>query len=221
MANTIIVGFDTPFEPFSVLENGVPSGITVEVAAAALARIGYQATFKPLALDASEAALLSGEVDALAFKGIVDERRRIMDFSQPVVRTGAALFARAGLAATDTLAAFKGGSIATPRKGPLGAVIAREAPHIRIVATISYDDTLQAVADGAVDAAALNFHAAARMIRKRFPEKFSMPAAPFLRIPLGFTVAKGKHAALLRAFDAALAELEREGELARIEKKWM
>lgn len=218
---TLLIGHDAPFEPFGYVENGQSRGMLVEAVAEILTRAGMAFRFRGLALDAIEGALAAGSVDALAFKGVSPERSLHMDFSAPLIITGGAAFARPGLAAATDLAAYNGMTVVTPERGPLAPDIRRRYPDIKLLAVASYDASLEAVLAGAADAAALNFQVGQRLVNSKYPGKFSMPAAPYLEVPLAFAVAKGRNAALLAAFNRALAAHQADGALDRLYARWL
>ena len=64
------IGFDHPFQPFAYLDAGTPRGSLIERVAATMARAGLEFEWVPMTLEQTEPARYSGEVDALAFKGI-------------------------------------------------------------------------------------------------------------------------------------------------------
>jgi polar amino acid transport system substrate-binding protein len=217
----VLIGHDAPFEPFGYIENGQSRGMLVEAVGEIFKRMGRSASFRGLALDAIEGALAAGSVDALAFKGVSPERRQHMDFSAPLLVTGGGAFARLGLAAATDLAAYNGMTVVTPERGPLAPDIRRRYPQIKLLSVASYDASLEAVLAGQADVAALNFHVGQRLINGKYPGRFSMPAAPYLEVPLAFAVAKGRNAELLADFERALAAHKADGSLDRLYARWL
>jgi polar amino acid transport system substrate-binding protein len=112
-------------------------------------------------------------------------------------------------------------TVVTPERGPLAADIRRRFPQVKLITVASYDASLAAVLSGQADVAALNFQVGQRLINSTYPGRFSMPAEPYLRVPLAFAVAKGRNAELLAAFDRALAELKAEGAIDRLYARWL
>ena len=220
-AETLRIGHDAPFEPFAMVENGRSTGLILDIVGEAMLRMKLAFAFVPLKLDESETAPAEGKVDALAFKGDTPERRARLDFSAPIVVSGGALFARAGTPASQSLKDFAGKTVVTPRRGPLFAQIAKAAPDVRLVESTSYEESLALVLAGKADAAALNLQAGLRMARARHPGQFALPSEPYIAIPLAFAVAKGKHADLLKRFDAALAAMRADGAAKAIEERWL
>jgi polar amino acid transport system substrate-binding protein len=220
-AEPLRIGHDAPFEPFAMIENGRSTGLIIDVVAEAMKRMKREFAFVVLKLDESDQALADGKIDALAFKGDTPQRRQHFDFSAPIVVSGGALFSRAGTPASKSLKDFAGKTVVTPRRGPLAAQIAKAAPDVTVLPSTSYEESLEWVLSGKADAAALNFQAGIRMARARHPGKFTLPSEPYVSVPLAFSVAKGKHAELLRSFDAALAAMKSDGAFRAIEERWL
>jgi len=220
-AQTLRLGHDAPFEPFAMVENGRSTGLILDIVGEALKRAKIDFAFMPLKLDESETALVEGRVDALAFKGDTAERRARIDFSQPIVISGGALFTHAGTATSASLKDFAGKTVVTPRRGPLFAQIAKAAPEVKLLESTSYEESFELVLAGKADAAALNWQAGIRMARAKHPGKFALPDAPYVSVPLSFAVAKGKNAELLGKVEAALASMRADGAFKAIEEKWL
>ncbi|HEY7608412.1 MAG TPA: transporter substrate-binding domain-containing protein [Alphaproteobacteria bacterium] len=218
---TLRIGHDTAFAPFAMVANGRSTGLILDIVAEAMRRLQLSFAFVPLALDEAEPALVEGKVDALAFKGDTVERRGRLAFSAPIVVSGGALFVRAGAAPSKSLQDFAGKTVVTPRRGPLAAQIAKAAPDVKLLASASYEESLELVLAGKADAAALNLQAGIRMVRAKHPGKFTLPSEPYVAVPLAFAVAKDKHADLLKRFDAELAAMKADGALKAIEERWL
>ena len=202
----IRIGFDHPFQPFAYLDQGVPRGSLIEQVAQVMERAGLAFEWVPMSLEETEPALYSGAVDALAFKGVIPERAGLMDFSDTLVVSGAALFRAPGLRDSDDPKDFPGLRAATPRRGPLAAQFARDYPSIELVLVDSYESAFEALVRGEVQLAALNFQAGIAIANALHPGKIALPKAPYAPLPLAFAVAKGRQAELLRRFNAALAK---------------
>ena len=183
--NTLCLGFPDPFPPFCEATAQGPQGRIIKALAKRLPD-GLRIDWQPGPLDALPEWLRDGRIDAIAPKAVTGERAMAFAFSQPLMQTAAALFA---LAQRRAPALEQAGSarIATPRQGPLAALIARHAPDARLIATSDYADTLNAVLDGTADFAALNADAGAEIARRHHPGRFAPPGPRFA--PLGLAVA--------------------------------
>ena len=221
---TLRIGFHQPFEPFGFMEGERATGWLVELVSAAMLRGAVAHRFVPLPIARVGEALLAGEVDALAYQGITPARQAEMDFSDPLVQTGAALFLplpAAPAAPAMSLDALRGQRIATPKAGPLYVEIMRSHPDITVLDGVSYPDSFRAVLEGCADAAALNFQAGLRLTRQSFPGKFALPEAPYATLPLALAVAKGRRPVLLQTFNQSLAALRASGAADELERRWL
>jgi ABC-type amino acid transport substrate-binding protein len=215
------IGFDVPFEPFGLLREGQPAGMLVELVAAMCNEAGIAHHFVTMPLAETEPALLSGAVDALAFKGVTPERLPRMDFSDLLITTGAAIFTRIGSAHSDALEDFYGKTVVSPRKGPMWSFIERQHPALHLIDGDNYENAFAMLADGRADLAALNFHAGCAIARRLFPGQFNLPVTSYVPLPVALAMAKGRHPDLLARLNLALATLRRDGRWQQIHDRWM
>lgn len=220
-ARTYRIGFDVPFEPFGLLDDGRPTDMLVELVRALLDRAGIAHSFETMPLAETEAALFSGRVDALAFKGVTPQRLRTMTFSEPLIVSGGAAFTRSDLEPSTDLAGYAGKTIVTPKKGPLWAHIENSLPALRLVDGDSYEGSFTMLANGRADVAALNLHAGIAIARRLFPGQFRLPTAPYTALPIAFAIAKDGPIALIEAINMQLAISRQNGSYQRIHAEWL
>lgn len=202
------IGFDHPFQPFAYMERDRPRGTLIELIEQVMQKAGLPFEWVPMTLERTEPALYSGEVDALGFKGVTKERHARMDFSAPLVVSGAALFRRPDQPASDDPRDFAGKRAVTPRRGPLAAQFARDYPEVELLAADSYETSFEALLQGKAEVAALNFHAGIQLANDLHPGEIGLPAKPYAPLPIAFAVAKGRSGELLRRFDGALRKVQ-------------
>lgn len=227
-AHTCRIGFDVPFEPFGLLDDGRPTGMLVELVRTLLDRAAIAHEFVTMPLAETEGALFSGRVDALAFKGITPPRMSTMTFSAPLIVSGGATFTRPDLEPSTDLSSYAGKTVVTPRKGPLWTQIERDYPALRLIDGDSYEGSFAMLAGGAADVAALNLHAGIAIARRLHPGKFRLPAAPYTELPIAFAIAqratadgKSGPAALISAINDQLAVARNDGTYRRIHDQWL
>ena len=215
------IGFDVPFEPFGLLQDGEPTGMLVELVAAMCNEAGIAHAFVTMPLAETEPALMSGAVDALAFKGVTPERVPKMDFSDLLITTGAAIFTRIDTAHSNALEDFYGKTVVSPRKGPMWSYIEQQHPALHLVDGDDYENAFSMLADGRADLAALNFHAGCAIAKRLFPGQFALPGASYVPLPVALAMAKGRHPDLLTRLNLALATLRSDGRWQQIHDRWM
>ena len=213
------VGHDPDFPPFGWRAGDESRGWLIELVGAALTRARVRAQFVPTPLPRLEAALEAGQIDAIAFHGVVPERKHKFAYSAPLVASGGAWFLPETVAWLDGEPP-EGAIVATPERGPLFGVIAQRYPRARLLGVADYPAALTAALEGKAEAAALNMHVGAYLVRRDFAGRFHLPKKPFLPIDLAFCCLAGDRDDLLAAIDSALTALRKEGVTADLERKY-
>ena len=221
MPPTFKIGFDVPFEPFGLLEDGKPSGMLIELIDTLLTRASVAHEFVSMTLAETEAALFGGRVDALAFKGVTPERLKTMRFSEPLVVSGGATFTRTDSRPEPNLRAYAGKTLVTPRKGPLWMNVERNHPDIALVDGDSYEGSFTTLIAGKADVAALNLHAGIAIATRLFPGRIRTPTEPYTPLPISFAIANSGPAALVEAINRELAGARSDGTWQRIHDRWV
>jgi len=219
-AEKVRLAHDDPFPPFTVYKDGRSEGIVIDILQEALKRVNIEPVFIPAHMDKIQDLLKAGDVDGLAFLGINPERRKLYDFSDPLVITGGALFVTSPNPSPAGLKELEGKSVVTPLKGPLAGFIKNQFPKVNVMTVEDYPAALKTVLDGKADAAALNPQVGIQLANQLFPGKFTFPKSVFLEVPLAVTVLKGTHAALLQKVNEGLGSMKKDGTYAKILEKW-
>lgn len=217
-------------QPFRIVHNdslpplvegvqGKSAGYAIDIVRAAAERCGLAIAFMPAAIDQQIPTLKSGAADAVLSANTL-ERRASLDFSDPVVMTGGALYLLSPRPTPDSLASLAGKTVTTPRTGPLAGYIERTAPEVRLVVTKDYEESLARVISGEADAAALNVLAGGRIANRLHAGRFTMPSKVFYEQPFAVGVPKGQHAATIAQINAGLAAIRADGTWQTISDRW-
>ena len=217
---TLRIAHDADFPPLTFVDGAESRRLVIDLLKEIPHRAGLSPVFVPIAHADHEEALRNGAADAIAFKGIVPEFTAVFDFSAPILISGGAWFRQKGDSANGP-GLPEGARVVTPGRGPMLGVLQRNHPHLELAAVDSYADALAAVADGAANAAALNFHIGGYLSRRDHPDRIAVPSVPFAPQPIAFCVLKGQHQDLLSAFDRALETALGEGLRKRLETQWL
>jgi len=211
---------DDPFPPFAVYKDGRSEGIVIDILQEALKRVKIEPAFIPAHMDKIQDLVKAGDTDGLAFLGINPERRKLYDFSDPLLITGGALFVTSPNTSPSGLKEFEGKTVVTPLKGPLAGYIKKEFPKVNVMTVEDYPAALKTVLDGKADAAALNPQVGIQLANQLFLGKFTYPKSVFLEVPLAVAVLKGTHAAFLQKVNEGLGSIKKDGTYTKIMEKW-
>jgi polar amino acid transport system substrate-binding protein len=219
-AETVRFAFQEDFPPFVDVQGGKTTGLFVDVLRAAADRVGIEIQFVPVPFAQVQGTLTDGRADAIFPLSITPERRASFDFTDPFLMTGGALYMRAPQPTPENLAALSGKILVTPRTGPLGAFIQKNAPEVKLQLTADYEESFALLLDGRADAAALSFHVGAALAKRLHPGQITIPRAMFSQLPLTVAVRKGQKSELLTRLNSGLAAIKSDGTWQRINDTW-
>jgi len=205
------------FPPFATARQGKSVGMAITILNEAMVRVGLKAIYVPENLDRVQELVRAGHVDGIATFAITPERKEIYDFTEPILTTGGALFVRASVdRASSSLDEWSGRVVCTPLKGPLADYIREHYPHVMVRDAKDYSAALDMVVRGEADAAALNFHVAARLAQEIHPGSLAMPTEMFIETPLAVAFLKGHKPTLLDRVSAGIRQVKEDAVYRRI-----
>lgn len=218
---TLLVGLEGTYPPFSFQdENGKLAGFEVDFANALAQHLGVKASLKPTKWDGMLASLDSKRIDVVINQvTISDERKKKYDFSTPYTISGIQALTKAD----------KASSIAKPsdlsgKKVGLGLGTNYEQwlrENVKGVDIRTYDDDPTKYQDlrvGRIDAILVDRLAALDLVKKT-GNTLAVAGPAFSRQEAGVAVRKN-NPELLAAIDKAIADMQKDGTLAKISDKW-
>jgi len=206
MGKKLRIGFNRDFYPLAHGDSERCSGIVIDIVKKALARTEFSVEFVPRSLNNLSRQFADGEIHAFAGIAITDERRRQVKFSTPLIDSGGAWFRLSGRESPLETAA-------TPKAGPLAAVISSLFPDVHVQGTSGYDSALGLALAGDVDAAALNIQVGRHIAQRDYPGIFSLPESPFYRLQLALAFARETDLRLINAFNCVVDVLHENGSI--------
>jgi polar amino acid transport system substrate-binding protein len=199
------------FSPFATAAQGKSEGAAIAILNEAVARVDLKAIYIADNLDRVQELVRAGHVDGIAVFAITPQRKEMYDFTEPILTTGGALFVRKSVDRDPSSPEeWSGGVVCTPFKGPLAAHIRERYPQVMVRDAKDYSAALDMVVRGEADAAALNFHVAARLAQELHPGRFAMPTRVFLETPLAVAFLKGQKPRFLARVSAGIRQVKKE-----------
>ena len=196
--DTLRVGTEPTFAPFEFLDTKTQefSGFDIDLIKAVADKAGYDVKVMNMGFDALIPALSAGTIDVIASGiSITEERQKKVDFTSPYYQSGLSYLVRkADAEKIKTFADLKGKTLAV-QIGTTGAAYAKNVVLDRPV--LAY------------------FLKTKPRVAKNLQLSTEIADAEHF----GFAVKKG-NAELLQKLNAALEELKKSGEFAKIEDKW-
>ena len=220
----IVVGSDT-YPPYIYLNNdGIPSGIDVEIATEAFRRMGYAPRFETIDWEQKTTLVESGAIDCIWGCFSMDGREEVYRWAGPymVSRQVAAVDAHSSI---RTLSDLAGKTIAVQSTGkPEEIFLSGSDPRIpQAVDVFSTEDRsvqYAMLACGYVDAIAAHETAILQYMKDNSVE-FRILEEPLLVTGLGIAFAKNDNRGLNIQLNAVLAQMRTDGTLEQILGKYL
>ena len=222
--DTLRVGTEPTFAPFEFLDTKTQefSGFDIDLIKAVADKAGYDVKVMNMGFDALIPALSAGTIDVIASGiSITEERQKKVDFTPPYYQSGLSYLVRqADAEKIKTFADLKGKTLAV-QIGTTGAAYAKNVEGARVSA---FNTTSEAFMDLNVknaDAVVLDRPVLAYFLKTqpRVAKNLQLSTEIADAAHFGFAVKKG-NAEPLQKPNAALEELKKAGEFAKIEDKW-
>ncbi len=218
---SLLVGLEGTYPPFSFQdENGKLTGYEVEFAQALAQHLGVKADLKPTKWDGMLASLDSKRIDVVINQvTISDERKKKYDFSTPYTVSGIQALTKKANAGSITKPEDLNGKKVGVGLGSNYEQWLRE--HVPQADVRTYDDDPTKYQDlrvGRTDAILVDRLAALDLVKKT-GDTLAVAGPAFSRQEAGVAVRKGNDD-LVKAIDNAIAEMQKDGTLAKLSQKW-
>lgn len=216
----ISIGSDTTYPPFGfVTADNEIQGFDVDLLAALCELLDCIPKFQSTSFDGIFTTLAAGEFDAVASAiTITPERAQVVNFTRPYLKAGQIVTVpvNSDIAGPKDLE----DKVVGVQLGTTGDLVATEySANGNIMRFETIDLAMQALAQGDIDAVITDAPTSADIINRQFPSTLTMVGEPFTSEYYGIAV-QPTTPELTSAFNAAIAVLEENGELAKIAEKW-
>ncbi|MBT2581388.1 transporter substrate-binding domain-containing protein [Planococcus sp. ISL-109] len=211
---TYRVGIDTTYPPFEFEEGGEYKGIDIDLINAIAENQGFEIDFNPMDFGGIIPALQAGQLDiAIAGMSITDERKEVVDFSDPYFDAGLSLVVAEDNNDITSLEDLEGKTVAV-KSGTTGAQFARDNQDEYGYEVAQFEDSpsmFQEISNGNAEVLLEDYPVIAYAIAesglalKTVGERLTGDQ-------YGIAVLKGENAEVLEKINAGLQELRDSGE---------
>ncbi|MFK8795319.1 transporter substrate-binding domain-containing protein [Planococcus plakortidis] len=217
------VGIDTTYPPFEFEKDGEYTGIDIDLINAIAENQGFEIEFNPMDFGGIIPALQAGQLDvAIAGMSITDERKEIVDFSDPYFDAGLSLVVAEDNSDITSLEDLEGKTVAV-KSGTTGAQFARDNEAEYGYEISQFEDSpsmFQEVSNGNADVLLEDYPVIAYAIAES-DLALKTVGDRLTGDQYGIAVLKGENAELLEQINAGLQELRDSGEYDEILNKYI
>lgn len=220
---TYKVGIDTTYPPFEFEKGGEYTGIDIDLINAIAKSQGFAIEFNPMDFGGIIPALQANQLDvAIAGMSITDERKKVVDFSDPYFDAGLSLVVSTDNTDITALEDLKGKTVAV-KSGTTGSKFAMDNESKYGYTVTQFEDSpsmFQEVSNGNADVLLEDYPVIAYAIAESGLELKTV-GERLTGDQYGIAVLKGENADLLKKINAGLKELRDSGEYDQILNKYI
>ena len=219
---TLIVGFDQDFPPMGFLgDNGEYTGFDLELAQEVAKRLGLEYKAQPIAWDAKDMELESGNIDCIWNGFTITGREDDYTWTEPYMANTQVFVVRndSGIAGKDDLA----GKVVECQADSSAEAALKEDPDLtatfaQLLTTADYISAFMDLQQGAVDAIAMDVIVAGYQIQQRNAD-FTILDDSLSAEEYGVGFKKG-NTELRDKVQATLEDMAKDGTMKEISEKW-
>lgn len=223
-ANTLVVGLDDSFPPYGYRdENNEIVGLDIDLAKAVGEKIGMKVVFQPISWASKEQEINSGNIDCI-WNGFAynEERAKIMTLSKKYIK-GEMYFMLKGNSTINSQEELKGKKIGV-QSGSVQEADLEKSELGKQVEIVPYADFLTACMDleiGGIDAVYSSSTYGNYIIESKNKDYKTIPSYGISTASGSVVAFKLGNIELKDKVEGALEELEKEGKLDEISRKWL
>jgi len=212
------VGTDATFPPMEYVEAGKRTGFDIELVEAVAKALNKRVEWVDIDFKGLVPGLVSKRFDmAVSAIYITDERKKVVDFTEPYYAGGLVAMVKEGNTAIKTLADLNGKKVTVQVGTKSVSYLASNYPQVQLVEVEKNQEMFNLVEIGRADAAVTGKPAAFQYVRTRGGQR--VLEQQLTTEEYGMALRKDTPE-LTKAVNGALAKLKADGTYAQIVKKW-
>lgn len=215
----LLIGSDTSFMPFEFQKDGVYVGFDVDIWDAAAKIMGVKYKLQPMDFSGLIPALQTHNLDG-AFAGMTirDDRKKVVDFSDPYYESGLAVLVKSDskLTSADQI---DGARIATKQATSSVDYLKAHAPKAEVSSFPNIDNAFLELQAGRVDAVVFDTPVVAYYAATAGKGTTKVLSPPLISGEF-YGFAFPKNSDLTAKFDAALKTMKENGQYKALYEKW-
>ena len=216
--NVLRVGTDATFPPMEFVDNGKRTGFDIELMEAIAKNMGKQIEWVDIDFKGLIPGLMSKRFDmAVSAIYITDERKKVVDFTDPYYAGGLVVMVKDNNAAIKKLADLDGKKVSVQVGTKSVSYLAEKFPKVQRVEVEKNQEMFNLVDIGRADAAVTGKPAAYQYVRTR--GGLRVLEEQLTTEEYGMALRKDTPE-LTKAVNASMAKLKADGTYAAIAKKW-
>lgn len=194
------------------------AGVAVDIVQALAGHLRQPVIIRAMDWVEAQALVARGEADALIQINQTEERRKIYDFSDPLLESQFSIFIRADQVGVSGLSGLRGKRVGV-EAGGLPQQILENQSRITLTVIASFQEGFQTLQEGGIDAVVVDYRVGSYVLAENNIRNVKATGEPIAFSYSSFAVRKG-NSELLDAINQALRTIKADGTYASILDKW-
>ena len=204
--------------PVIFLEDSVPTGVVVDITNALAPYLSRPIEIRAMDWPTAQKLVTDGNADVLMQINQTEERKKIYDFSDPLLESQFSIFVRTDRVGVSGLSSLHGLKVGV-EKGGLPEQTLSIHPEIKLVIISNFLDGFKQLSDGVIDAVVVDYRVGSYTLAKNNIQGIRATGEPLAFSNSAFAVKKG-NIKLLNEINAALKKIRTNGMYEAILTKW-
>ena len=204
--------------PIIYLENDKPTGVVVDITKALAPYISRSIEVRAMDWPTAQTLVAEGKADALMQINQTEERKKIYDFSDPLLESQFFIFVRSDRIDISELQNLYGKKVGV-EKGGLPQQTLTTYPEIQLVATSNFIEGFKQLSDGVLDAVVVDYRVGSYTLATNDIRNIRTVGRPIAVSYSAFAVKKG-NTKLLNEINGGLRAIKANGIYQAILTKW-
>jgi PAS domain S-box-containing protein len=217
-AKTLLFLGNQNIAPVVFMEDNAPAGVVVDIARALVPYLSRPMEIRAMDWPTAQTLVAEGKADALMQINQTEERKKIYDFSDPLLESQFSIFTRTDRVDILGLASLHGVKVGVEKGGlPQQTLVVH--PEIQLVVISDFLDGFKQLSDGTLDAVVVDYRVGSYTLAKNNIKDIRATGEPIAFSQSAFAVKKG-NIKLLNEINAGLRTIKANGMYQAILTKW-
>jgi PAS domain S-box-containing protein len=204
--------------PVVYLDGSTPKGVAVDIVHALAAHLSQPMEIRAMDWPEAQALVAQGNADALIQINPTEERKKIYDFSDPLLESHFSIFTRADSIGISGITSLRGLRVGV-EPGGLPKRLLEQDPQVRLTTIPNFTEGFKQLNEGSIDAVVVDYRVGSYVLAKNGIRNIKVTGDPVASSYSSIAVKKG-NTKLLNEINNALQIIRADGTYQKIIDNW-
>ncbi len=204
--------------PVIYLNGNTPSGVAIDIVHALAYHISQPIEIRAMNWSEAQALVAQGDADALIQINPTEERKKVYDFSDPLLESHFSIFTRADKIGISGVSSLRGLKVGV-ESGGFPQHLLESDPYIKLAIIPNFTEGFNLLNAGSLDAVLVDYRVGSYILAQNNIRNIKVTGEPIASSSSSFAVKKG-NTKLLNEINSALQIIKADGTYQKIIDNW-